>query len=149
MLTTTDGRRMPGYTISSPMSLRLRWAKNPQDRISIHLESRIIQGFSNIIRLVVFKRDTHSLKWFIYFFSLCMLLLLCVKHICAALTYGIDVKSSISKLSFWSRILVDCLQLEESQDNTVIPPQPGRWSQTTLYIDIFHRSIFLHPLTQF
>ena len=25
---TTDGRRMPAYTISSPMSLRLRWAKN-------------------------------------------------------------------------------------------------------------------------
>ena len=26
--TTTDGRRIPAYTISSPMSLRLRWAKN-------------------------------------------------------------------------------------------------------------------------
>ena len=26
--TTTDGRRMPAYIISSPMSLRLRWAKN-------------------------------------------------------------------------------------------------------------------------
>ena len=25
--TTTDGQRMPTYTISSPMSLRLRWAK--------------------------------------------------------------------------------------------------------------------------
>ena len=25
---TTDGRRMPAYTISSPMSLRLRWVKN-------------------------------------------------------------------------------------------------------------------------
>ena len=25
---TMDGRRMPAYTLSSPMSLRLRWAKN-------------------------------------------------------------------------------------------------------------------------
>ena len=27
-LTTMDGRRMPAYTMSSPMSLRLMWAKN-------------------------------------------------------------------------------------------------------------------------
>ena len=26
----TDGRRMPAYTISSPLSLRLRWAKKPK-----------------------------------------------------------------------------------------------------------------------
>ena len=37
--------------------------KNPQDRISIRWQRRIIQGFSNIIRLVVFlKRNTHRLK---------------------------------------------------------------------------------------
>ena len=29
---TTDGRRMPACTISSPMSLRLRWAKNIYER---------------------------------------------------------------------------------------------------------------------
>ena len=74
--------------------------KNTQDRISIRLLRRIVQG-SNIIRSVVFlKRDTHSLKFnkVIYIiFSLCMLLLLCVKHICAGITYdGIDVKSSNS-----------------------------------------------------
>ena len=28
---TTDGRRSDWYTISSPMRLRLRWAKNPSD----------------------------------------------------------------------------------------------------------------------
>ena len=27
-----DGRRMPAYTISSPMSLRLRWAKNTEKK---------------------------------------------------------------------------------------------------------------------
>ena len=27
---TTDGRRMPVYTISSPISLRLRWAKKTE-----------------------------------------------------------------------------------------------------------------------
>ena len=34
LTTTTDGRRIPAYTISSPMSLRLRWAKNKMLNLS-------------------------------------------------------------------------------------------------------------------
>ena len=32
-VTTTDGRRMPVYTLSSPMSLRLRWAKDKKPSV--------------------------------------------------------------------------------------------------------------------
>ena len=35
--TTTDGRRMPAYTISSPMSLRLRWAKKCLPSLIIYI----------------------------------------------------------------------------------------------------------------
>ena len=47
---TTDGRRMPGYTISSSMSLRLRWAKmythiNVWKRIKVYAFFRIIAYF--------------------------------------------------------------------------------------------------------
>ena len=46
-------------------------------------------------------------------------------------------------LSFWRCILADCLQLEESQGNTLWNHRNTAGdSQTTLYIDIFHHSIF-------
>ena len=84
---------------------------------------------SNIIRLVVcLKRDMHSLKWFVLLFSLCMLLLLCVKHIhvCAGITYGIYIKSSNSK-----RLKTHFGRLSSAGGKpgqySVKAPQPGRW----------------------
>ena len=75
--------------------------KNPQDRISIRLHSKF-QGFSNIIKFVVFlKRGTHSLNFnkmiYVTFFTLYAFIIM-RKHICAGITYGIDVKSSNSAL---------------------------------------------------
>ena len=101
--------------------------KNPQDRMSMHLQRRISQGFSNIIRLVVFLvRDTHSLKMiYITFFSLCILLLSCVKHICAGITSGIDVKSSNSKLLKTHFGRLSSAGGKPGQ-YSVKPPQPGR-----------------------
>ena len=116
--------------------------KNPQDRISIQLQRRII-GFSNIIRLVLFlKRDTHSLKWLILLLSLYILLLLCVKHICAWITYGIDIKSSNSKLLKTHFGRLSSAGGKPGQ-YSVKPPQPGRWSQTTLILIFFTARYFL------
>ena len=57
--------------------------KNPQNRINIHLQRRIIQGFSNIIRLVFLKRDTHSLKMiYITFFTLHAFIIMRKTHMC-------------------------------------------------------------------
>ena len=38
--TTDDGRRMPTYTVSSPMSLRLRWAKKTTKNIFVCDENK-------------------------------------------------------------------------------------------------------------
>ena len=45
----TDGRRMPVYTISSPVSLRLRWAKNVYP-----YKSSFTIGTKNVLRTKVF-----------------------------------------------------------------------------------------------
>ena len=126
-----------------------------KDRISLRLLRRIIQGFSNIFRLVsVFlKRGTHSLKFneMIYVtFSLCLLILLCVKHVCAGITYGIDgVKSSNSAFedAFWSTVLrwrkVRVVLTRAAGKYTVKALQPDRWQSNQLihtaglYIDLF------------
>ena len=47
--TTDDGRRMPAYTISSPVSLRLRWANNGKASGPDEISSEIIMGSYDII----------------------------------------------------------------------------------------------------
>ena len=99
--------------------------KNPQDRISIHLQRRIIQGFPNIIRLVVFlKRDTHSLKMiYITFFTLHAFIIMRKTHM-----YGNN---------FWNRRQINSKLLKthfgrlsstggKPGQYSVKPLQPGR-----------------------
>ena len=50
---TTDGRQMPAYTISSPMSLWLRWSKNQNFKLKAILPFLILAPFLLIFFLYI------------------------------------------------------------------------------------------------